>query len=224
MSKRNLTRICCICDGQFAPKVFEDHFNSHQDDLEYLPFSNDMKDACRTTCRLCDREMIQTRLRSHTKDKHGMSITDYKAKFNLLVVDITEKVFHKCALCSDILLLDSDTIAQHLHKHDITHRTYNDKYMNMMVKHKTPQRESQHISKTEPKSYTARNVRPKLDISNIAEGQSDSVSLGTGSVTSDVSNLLDVSQEPMDVIWAGELVNVPDGESHNSKNHQRLMY
>ena len=59
--------------------------------------------------------------------------------------------------------------------------------------------------------------QPEGTEANIAEGQSDSVSLGTGSVTSDVSNLLDVSQEPMEVIWAGELVNVPDGDdSQNS--------
>ena len=57
--------------------------------------------------------------------------------------------------------------------------------------------------------------QPEGTGANINEGQSgqsDSVSLGTGSVTSDVSNLLEVSQEPMDVIWAGELVNVPDGD------------
>ena len=41
--------------------------------------------------------------------------------------------------------------------------------------------------------------------------ESDTVSLGTGSVMSDVTNLLDVSQDPMEVIWAGEVVNVPDG-------------
>ena len=39
--------------------------------------------------------------------------------------------------------------------------------------------------------------QPEGTEANIAEGQSDSVSLGTGSVTSDVSNLLDVSHEPM---------------------------
>ena len=33
---------------------------------------------------------------------------------------------------------------------------------------------------------------------NTAEGQSDTVSLGTGTVASDVANLLDLSQEPMD--------------------------
>ena len=27
-----------------------------------------------------------------------------------------------------------------------------------------------------------------------------------------MTNLLDVSQEPMEVVWAGEVVNVPDGD------------
>ena len=59
--------------------------------------------------------------------------------------------------------------------------------------------------------------QPEARGANIAEGQIDTVSLGTGTVVSDVANLLDLSQEPMDVLWAGELVNVPDGdESLNS--------
>ena len=59
--------------------------------------------------------------------------------------------------------------------------------------------------------------QPEDTGANNAKGQSDTVSLGTGSVAADAANLLDFSQEPMDVMWAGELVNVPDGdESLNS--------
>ena len=50
------------------------------------------------------------------------------------------------------------------------------------------------------------------------EGHNDTVSLGTGTGasdmanlgTSDVANLLGLSQEPMDMLWDGELVHVPD--------------
>ena len=48
--------------------------------------------------------------------------------------------------------------------------------------------------------------------SNNVEGHSDTVSLGTGTAASDVANLLDLSQEPMDVLWDGELVHVLDGD------------
>ena len=113
--------------------MFDDHFSSHEDELESLNFSNDTRDACKTACKLCGKELYLMRMRGHTKDKHDMNITDYKMKFNLQGFDIIEKVFHRCALCSDIMLLDSDTIATHLNKHDITHKAYNDKYMNMMV-------------------------------------------------------------------------------------------
>ena len=54
--------------------------------------------------------------------------------------------------------------------------------------------------------------------SNNVEGQSDTVSLGTGTIASDVANLLDLSQEPMDMLWAGELVYVPDG---NKSQHSQ---
>ena len=54
--------------------------------------------------------------------------------------------------------------------------------------------------------------QPEGTGSNNVEGHSDTVSLGTGTAASGVANLLDLSQEPMDVLWDGELVHVPDGD------------
>ena len=133
MSKKTTLRTCSICDRQFPNKGFDNHFSSHVDDFNKLSFSNDMGDACKTTCLLCDKELFLGRMRAHTKDKHNINITDYKLKFDLQGFDIIDKVFHKCTLCLDIMLLDSDTIATHLNKHNITHKAYNDKYMNMMA-------------------------------------------------------------------------------------------
>jgi len=162
MNKRSVSRTCCVCDYQFPAAVFSVHLSSHHEDTT-LPFSSDMKDACRTVCRICDREMVLTRLRGHTKDKHDLSITDYKIKFNLQVLEVTEKVFHKCALCSEIMLLDSDAIAQHLHKHSISHRTYNDKHMNMAVQRKGTLEEPE---KQSPSGFFGRSRRSKPEISN----------------------------------------------------------
>jgi len=39
-----------------------------------------------------------------------------------------EKVYHRCGICQQAVLLDSDDIAFHLKKlHDITHKDYNSK-------------------------------------------------------------------------------------------------
>ena len=57
---------------------------------------------------------------------------------------------------------------------------------------------------------------------NTAEGQSDTVSLGTGTVASDVAKLLNLSQEPMDVLWDGELINVPDGDESPPSHHRQI--
>jgi len=165
-----MQKTCFVCDVQFSTKVIDDHMASHRD--EPLAYSSNMKDAVRTVCRICDMEMILTRLRGHTKEKHGVNITDYKKKFNIQVLEIIEKVFHKCFLCSDIILLDSDTIATHLHKHNITHKAYNDKYMQMTVHRKgvgtDEARETKSISDSEPKVRS----KPKINlIRNVNESE-----------------------------------------------------
>ena len=43
-------------------------------------------------------------------------------------------------------------------------------------------------------------------------GQSYTISLGTETVASDVANQLELSQEPMEMLCAGELVHIPDGD------------
>ena len=192
MSKRNLTRICPVCDYQFANKVFDVHLSSHHEDP--LTYSSDMKDACRTVCRICEREMILTRLRGHTKDKHGMSITDYKVTFNLQAMEITEKVFHKCALCSDIMLLDSDSIAAHLHKHNIAHRTYNDKYMNMAVPRKGPPGPTTETKRQITGGVFERHLRSKLDISHEEVQIIDVAENDEGADKSELDNAGDITK------------------------------
>ena len=171
MRKRNLLKTCCVCDYQFSAKTYEVHMASHKD--EPLTFSNNMKDSVRTVCRICDMELILTRLRGHTKDKHSITITDYKKKFNIQVLEVTEKVFHKCFLCSDIMLLDSDTIATHLHKHNITHKAYNDKYMQMTVQRKgvgtDEAKEAKAVSDFEPKVVSKVNMSLKYPNDNECE-------------------------------------------------------
>ena len=46
---------------------------------------------------------------------------------------LIQRVIHKCALCKELVILDSDTIAVHLKsKHKgVSHKEYNAKYMVM---------------------------------------------------------------------------------------------
>ena len=70
-----------------------------------------------------------TFLRGHTKSAHSMTITEYKEKFGAHL-EMVEKVLHRCGICEDLILLDSDHIAHHLKKpgHNITHKNYSARY------------------------------------------------------------------------------------------------
>eukprot|EP00092_Neocalanus_flemingeri_P109141 GFUD01140243.1.p1 GENE.GFUD01140243.1~~GFUD01140243.1.p1 ORF type:complete len:179 (-),score=36.90 GFUD01140243.1:7-543(-) len=63
-----------------------------------------------------------------------MTITEYKAEFNQYQFDLEEKILHKCGLCGEFLLLDSDCIATHLkgNHHSMTHHDYNARFMSLM--------------------------------------------------------------------------------------------
>jgi hypothetical protein len=101
-----------------------------RDEEGYL-ISNDFADYIRTECQICSQHTPMTRLRMHTKAAHGITITEYKAQFGL-ILDPVEPVFHRCGLCSELIYLDSDAVAVHLKKGGhprMTHKDYNDAYM-----------------------------------------------------------------------------------------------
>ena len=75
-------------------------------------------------------------MRGHTKKAHNMVITDYKKEYNQHYYDLIELILHKCGICEEYVLLDSDEIAKHLKmktpvNHDITHGNYNAKFMKL---------------------------------------------------------------------------------------------
>ena len=111
-----------------------DHQRSHQEEILQVRQSNDMSDVVLTKCRICEEPCNLTRMRSHTRQKHGMTITEYKKKFDQHYYDPIQLVVHRCGLCGEYLLLDSDVIAQHLRgntkTHDnISHANYNKTFM-----------------------------------------------------------------------------------------------
>ena len=119
------------------PKITSTFSDDENLDESKIKLSNDMSDACKTPCKLCNQEVKLFAMRNHTKTIHNMSISEYKSKFGK-EYEIIEKVYHKCRICGKIILLCSDSVAEHLktlgHKlkdpnGSTTHKNYNEKYM-----------------------------------------------------------------------------------------------
>jgi len=118
-------------EGQ-VPNCYSTHFLERiQDrDIHGNLISNDFADYTLVECKICLIHTPMTRLRSHTKSTHKVTITEYKAQFGPDLFPIVP-VYHRCGICEELVLLDSDHIAVHLKRpgHFITHKNYNDGYM-----------------------------------------------------------------------------------------------
>ena len=93
--------------------------------------SNDIADYTCVECQICEVHIPMTRLRTHTKSHHQMTITEYKERFGSELIPV-EIVWHRCGVCEELVMLDSDHIAVHLKRGGhprITHKDYNDQYM-----------------------------------------------------------------------------------------------
>ena len=135
MGPKRAGKLCYFSERFIVSKEFAVHQSSHANELEKVRFSNDMNDASKTNCKICGKILRISRVRSHTKSTHRMNITEYREKFNQHTYDLIEKVLHKCGICGELLLLDSDAIAQHLNSnssHNLTHAEYNAKFMTIM--------------------------------------------------------------------------------------------
>ena len=91
----SLSRKCNVSDFSINKNNFKQHTEDHSEDLKKYKFSNNMNDSCKTICKLCGKQFRLPKMRSHTKNGHGMQITEYKTKFNQFFFDIIEKVFHR---------------------------------------------------------------------------------------------------------------------------------
>merc|ERR1712129_167112 len=128
-------RRCYVCDAvNVEQKSFAQHMTNHEEELKAFKFSDNTADNCKTTCKVCGDVFPLTTMRNHTKAKHSMPITEYKAKFQQQFFDILEVVFHRCGVCSLPIILDSDSLASHLNSnratHRLSHREYNDSFLN----------------------------------------------------------------------------------------------
>ena len=100
-------------------------------DFRSTRYSNHMKDNVQSYCQICKVPQTFTNMRSHTKSRHGISITNYKKQYGQLIENIVETVYHKCVICNKDILLDGDTLATHAKGHGVTHKAYSEKYITL---------------------------------------------------------------------------------------------
>eukprot|EP00092_Neocalanus_flemingeri_P017333 GFUD01018748.1.p1 GENE.GFUD01018748.1~~GFUD01018748.1.p1 ORF type:complete len:612 (+),score=120.78 GFUD01018748.1:50-1885(+) len=132
-SQNNIKLVCAedAPEGQVPNCYNTNYLVRIQDrDSDGNLISNDLADYALVECKICHIHTPMTRLRSHTRSAHNTTITEYKAQFGPDLVPI-EIVHHRCGLCGELVLLDSDHIATHLKTpgHYITHKNYNNGYM-----------------------------------------------------------------------------------------------
>ena len=78
---------------------------SHARDEDGYLISKDLADYMLVECRICQALKPKTRLREHTKSAHGVSITEYKARFGEL--EAVEPVFARKRYYWTMMLLPS---------------------------------------------------------------------------------------------------------------------
>ena len=101
-------------------------------------FSNSMKDAVKTTCKACNINFTVSKMNIHTKKTHFLVLSKYIEIYGQL--EILEAVYHKCGLCSEVMMVDKKTIISHLKKkHTIPVAAYHAQFMRKAVE-KDPKR------------------------------------------------------------------------------------
>ena len=92
-------------------------------------YSDDLIDSCKHRCQICQKDIGLTAMRCHTKLVHKLNISLYQAKHGNIKENMSHVVWHKCKLCPEEFLLDSDEINRHATaKHGISLKEYNSRY------------------------------------------------------------------------------------------------
>ena len=106
---------------------------------EKCVFSNVRSDSVKVQCKLCPATPTMTRMRFHVL-LHELTISQYKAQHGPM--EPIQRIYHKCGLCGDAVLLDSDEIHKHLNlksieKHGATsYKNYYERFLFDSVKSK----------------------------------------------------------------------------------------
>jgi len=94
-------------------------------------YSNNLADANKTICKICQKTLRLVVMRTHTRGCHKISIADYTKQYGNPRAQIINPIFyHKCGICSKEMLLDPDYIHAHAQqKHKISLKEYSSKFL-----------------------------------------------------------------------------------------------
>ena len=97
-------------------------------DGEIVKVSDHMRDQAKTVCQICLEQFSINQMHVHIRFVHNNSPLEYKEKFGNHINHIRDKVFHKCAVCSRMLLWEFNSIKHHMYRHKMTHGQYNKQF------------------------------------------------------------------------------------------------
>ena len=156
MPSKGKVKFCYVCAKDVVNGT---NLNMHMEKhASHIKFSNQTKDYNKTACKVCGKKITIGIMRSHTQKKHQMKITEYKNRFQQHIYTLEEPIFHRCGICQEILLHDTDSIEKHLqfnnNQHGMTHSEYNQKFVKLAYNANNTQ------SKENMKSKGSRKVEP----------------------------------------------------------------
>jgi hypothetical protein len=111
---------------KFEKTYTKEEVKRNKEDKETTIFSNDMRDACKVKCKICDKEVVMSSKSNHTRRVHCLSLAEYKDIYGDHKMTLVRKMCHKCGVCEEVLLLDAIEVAIHLRrkKHNISQKKY----------------------------------------------------------------------------------------------------
>jgi len=119
-------KTCVVCDKTMETSSLREHQEIHME-AGGIHVSSDPKDMVVTRCCLCGCAFTLGGLRGHTRRQHGLAVSEYKATYG---ARLEARVYHRCGICGELVLHDSDSISAHLHNHPShTHKEYNQEFM-----------------------------------------------------------------------------------------------
>ena len=141
-----------MCEKDFKiGSEFKDHWRTHSSDTK---ISNSLKDSCKIQCKVCGKCFNFSSFRLHISREHEISQRNYKKRYSIKSFVLSEKFLHKCAVCNDFLLLDSERLRNHMQvKHrddDITWQEYQLRHMNQEKEKSQKDDQSSEKRRTKP--------------------------------------------------------------------------
>ena len=93
-------------------------------------FSDDPTKTCKTFCCSCEQIVTLSFLRRHIKARHQMTAKEYRELYGDPRKQVIKLIYHKCKLCKQSILLDTDDLSKHMNKlHKMAYKEYVDRNM-----------------------------------------------------------------------------------------------